>query len=101
MSLDAPSDVLLDIQRKRKISDDEIEVRLAKTSALCRQYAENTDLFDGILPNHYNEDMTKLKQRLEDLLIGFTRQQNRRDNREKGSNEITLTVAEHTSAMFR
>ena len=98
MFFDAPNDVLLDIQRKRKISDDEIEVRLAKTSVLCRQYAENIDLFDGILPNYYSEDQAKLKHRLEDLLIGFSRQQNRRDNKEKVSNEIPLTAAEHAPA---
>ena len=73
MFLDAPGDVLLDIQKKRKISDDEIEIRLAKTSVLSRQYAENTDLFDGILPNHYNEDQETLKHRLEGLLIELSR----------------------------
>ena len=98
MFFDAPNDVLLDIQRKRKISDDEIETRLAKTSALCRQYAENMDLFDEILPNYFNEDQEKLKLRLEELLIGFSRQQNHCDNRKKASNEKPPTGAEHAPA---
>ena len=46
---DAPREALLQIQQARNISDDEIELRLAKTETLYRTFVEQRTLFDGVL----------------------------------------------------
>jgi len=68
---DAPQEVLLDIQKRREIRDDEINLRLAKTEILYRHFVEEWRLFDGALTNYYNEKPIKLKSRMEDLLFGL------------------------------
>ena len=69
---DAPNDVLRQIQRERNISDDEIELRLVKTSVLYRQFAKEWRLFDGTLANHYNEEFSALRKRMENMLAVFS-----------------------------
>ena len=68
---DAPNDVLRQIQLERQISDDEIDLRLAKTYVLYRQFVEEWHLFDEILENHYKEDASSLRKRMENMLAEF------------------------------
>lgn len=68
---DAPAEALLEIQKSRGIDDDEIQIRLAKTADLNRQFLEYYDLFDGTLVNHFQEDTGRLKHRMETLLAQF------------------------------
>lgn len=73
-TFDAPREALKQIQTSRGISDDEIELRLAKTSALYRSYIENSTLFDAILQNKYGEDLsTTLKTKMENILSDFAK----------------------------
>jgi len=69
---DAPNDVLRQIQHDRQISDDEINLRLAKTNVLYRQFVDEWRLFDEILENHYGEDVALLTKRMENMLAEFT-----------------------------
>ena len=69
--LDAPNDVMRKIHLERQISDDEINLRLAKTYVLHKQFVEEWPLFDGILPNHYEEDPSLLRNRMENMLARF------------------------------
>lgn len=68
---DAPEEALLEIQKSRGIDDDEIQIRLAKTAELNRQFLEYYDLFDGTLVNHFQEGTDALKHRMETLLAQF------------------------------
>jgi len=65
---DAPRSALLTIQKSREISDDEIELRLAKTEALYRTFVEDWELFDAALYNHFGEDTSALLTRMDKLL---------------------------------
>jgi hypothetical protein len=70
---DAPRSALLAIQKSRGIGDDEIDLRLVKIESLYRTYAENYDLFDAVLPNHYGEHPPDLRQKMEALLEHWAR----------------------------
>jgi guanylate kinase len=65
---DAPKEALLEIQRRRNISDDEIELRLAKTEALYKTFADEGILFDGVLHNHYGDPPEAMLREFEELL---------------------------------
>lgn len=69
---DAPYRALRSIQASRNISDDEIELRLAKTDVLYRTYLEEDELFDAVLYNHYSETPNKMRERMEVLLERMT-----------------------------
>ena len=73
-TFDAPRDALRKIQEDRGISDDEIELRLAKTTSLYRTYIENRELFDDVISNHFGEDTRALKVRMERILLNFALQ---------------------------
>ena len=68
---DAPEEALLEIQKSRGINDDEIQLRLAKTAALNRQFCVSYELFDGTLANHFQEGKDALEHRMETLLAQF------------------------------
>jgi len=65
---DAPITEIRRIQEDRNISDDEIELRIAKTSLLYRQFVEEWQLFDAALVNNYGNRVEMLKERMEKLL---------------------------------
>ena len=65
---DAPRQTLLQIQRSRNISDDEIELRLAKTEALYKTFVDEGAVFDGVLHNRYGAKPSGMVRELEDLL---------------------------------
>lgn len=71
-TFDAPREALKEIQRSRNISDDEIELRLAKTLSLYRSYVENSNLFDAVLRNKYGEDKSFLRLKMEQILSLFS-----------------------------
>lgn len=68
---DAPQEEILRIQKQRGISDDEVNLRLAKTSFLYRQFVEEWRLFDASLCNHFGDDLKILRKCMEDLLSEF------------------------------
>lgn len=68
---DAPQEEILRIQKNRGISDDEVNLRLAKTSSLYRQFVEEWRLFDAALCNYFGDDLQILRKCMEDLLSEF------------------------------
>jgi guanylate kinase len=66
---DAPRSALLKIQQARDISDDEIELRLAKTEVLYKTFVEEGNLFDGVLHNHFGAKPDAMVKELEQLLF--------------------------------
>ncbi|HLG13711.1 MAG TPA: hypothetical protein VJH03_04175 [Blastocatellia bacterium] len=71
---DAPRQALLDIQRARNISDDEIELRLAKTEALYKTFVDEGTVFDGVLHNHFGARPQVMVRELEQLLLDLSKQ---------------------------
>lgn len=71
-TFDAPRETLKEIQFSRNISDDEIELRLAKTLSLYRSYIENANMFDAVLQNKYGEGEALLKIKMEHILSDFS-----------------------------
>jgi guanylate kinase len=72
---DAPGDELRLIQQARKISDDEIELRLAKTEVLYRTFVEEQTLFDGVLHNHYGANPEAMVREIERILFDTSNNQ--------------------------
>lgn len=72
---DAPRDALHRIQQARNISDDEIELRLAKTEVLYRAFVEEQTLFDGVLHNHYGANPEAMVKEIERLLFDTSNSQ--------------------------
>lgn len=66
---DAPREALQTIQAQRGISDDEIDLRLAKIDNLYRTFVEEQELFDGVLHNHYGEPPAQGLTRMRHLLV--------------------------------
>lgn len=76
---DAPRERILEIQRLRKITDDEIELRLSKIDYLTEQYTNNLDLFDTSLLNHYGANPeVALQKDVESLIVRFENESVRR-----------------------
>lgn len=69
---DAPRERILEIQRLRNITDDEINLRMSKIDYLEEQFAQNMSLFDTSLLNRYgdNPDIT-LSSDLETLITRY------------------------------
>lgn len=70
---DAPRQVLEEIQQRRNISDDEINIRLAKIDTLYRTFVEEWNLFDGAICNRYGADPLDTARQMERLLEDFAR----------------------------
>ena len=66
---DAPRDEVKKIQIGRNIADDEIELRLAKTAILYRQFVEEWELFDGTITNHFGDQISSLRISFEKLVF--------------------------------
>lgn len=86
---DAPKEALEGIQRARKISDDEIGLRLAKTEVLYRTFVEEQNLFDGVLYNHYGANPEVMVKEIERLLFDTSNSQN--------LDRLTLEIVDHVS----
>jgi guanylate kinase len=69
---DAPREALKRIQQARNISDDEIELRFAKTEVLYRTFVEERALFDGVLHNHYGANPEAMVKEIERLLFDMS-----------------------------
>lgn len=69
---DAPRERILEIQRLRNITDDEINLRMSKMDFIEEQFAHNTYLFDTSLLNRYgdNPEIT-LSSDLESLISRY------------------------------
>ncbi len=76
---DAPRESILEIQKRRNISDDEIELRLSKIDFLTEQFAHNMDLFDTSLLNHYGSNPeVALQKDVESLIMRFENESTRK-----------------------
>lgn len=68
---DAPRQALLELQKLRGISDDEINLRLAKTEVLYRTFVEEHELFNGVILNHYQAPPSTMLTQVDTLLLRF------------------------------
>jgi len=62
LCFDAPKEELTKIQKKRKISDDEIDIRLDKMQYLNQVFIEKSYIFDEVIKNNFGEPNKMLKQ---------------------------------------
>ena len=67
----APREVLEQIQRTRKISDDEIDVRLNKIQYLNQVFIENPNLFDEVIKNNYGDSPNKMLKQVDRVVNGL------------------------------
>lgn len=88
---DAPRSALIKIQNAREISDDEIELRLAKTEALYRSFVEDWELFDAALYNHFGENISELRLRMDKLMERLVAQTGPRLTPEPSLEELVTT----------
>lgn len=88
---DAPRSALLTIQKSREISDDEIELRLAKTEALYKTFVEDWELFDAALYNHFGENISELRIRMDKLLETLVTRKSDRAGPEPSLEQLVTT----------
>lgn len=67
----APREVLEQIQKTRKISDDEINVRLNKIQYLNQVFIENPNLFDEVIKNNYGDSPNKMLKQIDRVVNGL------------------------------
>lgn len=92
---DAPREALLEIQRQRGITDDEIEVRVAKTATLYRTWADQPELFDATLINRYGDDPKTTRKAMERMLASFVRREGETKLAQDAVQSVLLTVQSH------
>ena len=92
---DAPREALLEIQRQRGITDDEIDVRLAKTTTLYRTWADQPELFDATLINRYGDDPDATRKAMERMLASFVRRDGEARLAQDAVQSVLLTVQQH------
>lgn len=92
---DAPREALLEIQRQRGIHDDEIEVRLAKTTTLYRTWADQPELFDATLINRYGDDPNTTRRAMERMLASFVRKDGETRVAQDAVQNVLMTVQQH------
>jgi len=67
----APREVLEQIQKTRKISDDEVDVRLNKIGYLNQVFIENPNLFDEVIKNNYGDSPNKMIKQIDRVISGL------------------------------
>ena len=90
---DAPEIELINIQKTRQIGDDEIQLRLAKTSILYKQFVENYELFDGAISASFGEPIVNIISKVEDIM--------QNDGKERATKSILLKVEKVIDGMDR
>lgn len=71
ISFDAPEETIREIQRRRGITDDEINLRISKIKYLRQIFNDNQDLFDAVIMNKYGETPeTSLWPQVESIIGG-------------------------------
>lgn len=69
---DAPRESILEIQKRKGITDDEIELRMAKIEYLTEQYIHNMNMFDRDLHNRYGTNPeVALQKDVESLILRY------------------------------
>ncbi len=56
LSFDAARETILQIQKTRDITDDEIETRMDKIEYLNKEFIDNSSLFDQVIINRYGDN---------------------------------------------
>lgn len=68
LDFDAPRETFHAIQMARKIHDNEIKLRLAKTEALYQTFVQERALFDDVLYNRYGDKPEELRFKIEQIV---------------------------------
>jgi len=76
LCFDAPKEVLEQIQKTRKISDDEIEVRLNKIQYLNQVFIEKNHVFDEVIKNNYGDAPDKMLKQIDRIINGLQSKSN-------------------------
>jgi len=71
LCFDAPREALEQIQKTRKISDDEIDVRLNKIEYLNQVFIEKPALFDEVIKNTYGDSPNKMLNQVDRVINGL------------------------------
>jgi guanylate kinase len=61
---DAPREQIAAVQKRRKIPDDEINLRLTKISVLTDIFLNNADIFDGVIINRLGAPVSDMVEQL-------------------------------------
>lgn len=69
LNFDAPEASIREIQKRRGIKDDEIELRISKIQSLREAFIDHYDLFDEVIINKYGENPeTNLWRQMERII---------------------------------
>lgn len=68
LRFDAPKEVLEQIQKTRKISDDEIGVRLNKIQFLNQTFIDKSELFDEVVKNNFGDLPEKMINQIDRII---------------------------------
>lgn len=68
LRFDAPKKVLESIQKTRKISDDEIGIRLNKIQFLNQVFIDRSDLFDEVIKNNFGDQPEKMVSQIDRII---------------------------------
>lgn len=92
---DAPREALLEIQRSRGITDDEIGLRVAKMAMLYRTWADQPELFDATLINRYGDSPDTVRRVMERMLMSFARRDGEAKFAQDAVQNVLQTVQRH------
>ncbi len=65
---DAPKEVIESIQKTRKITDDEIGIRLNKIQFLNQTFIERSNLFDEVIKNNFGDRPEKMISQIDRII---------------------------------
>jgi len=68
LRFDAPKEVLEQIQKTRKISDDEIGIRLNKIQYLNQLFIDRSSLFDEVIKNNFGDSADKMLYQMDRII---------------------------------
>jgi len=79
LRFDAPEEVLKQIQKTRKISDDEIDIRLNKMQYLNQVFIEKSNLFNEVITNNFGDSPEKMVIQIGRVINGLKLKNNIND----------------------
>ena len=71
LRFDAPKEVLESIQKTRRITDDEIGIRLNKIQFLNQTFIERSDLFNEVIKNNFGDQPEKMISQIDRIINPF------------------------------
>jgi len=95
LRFDSPRETLLVIQKSRRISDDEINLRLEKIRVLNQTFVDHSDLFDAVIINKFGAPPSKMITQLQRIIAAEeTCSGGKNYEIQRGFKEIVNTVSE-------